>query len=198
MRTLRLSLVGTVILVLLGGLAGTVLARTDGSTKVTGSMMSSGSTGSPEFSEDGTLGEDWVGHGRGMDWLAQVEWSDPRLPSEVQSVVNFEAYGSEADGDVGVVVANNTWLLEGPDGSWSGAWIGWCDEQDHCRATATLTGHGAYEGLYAVLTEQPQEDENGTVTQMFEGAILAGEMPPVPEPLEPSVEAMQASVDDVA
>jgi hypothetical protein len=182
MRTLRLSVFGTVILVVLGGLAGTVLARTDGSTRVTGSMLSSGSTASPEFSEDGTVGEDWVGHGRGMDWLALVEWSDPRLPREVQSVVNFEAYGSEADGDVGVVVANNTWLLEGPDGSWIGAWFGWCDEQDHCRATATLIGHGAYEGLYAVLTEQPHADENGSITQMFEGAILAGEMPPLPEP----------------
>jgi hypothetical protein len=189
MRTLRLSLVGTIILALLGGLTATVIARTDGSIKVTGSMMSSGSTGSPEFSEDGTLGEDWVGHGRGMDWLAQVEWSDPRLPSEVQSVVNFEAYGSEADGDVGVVVANNTWLLEGQDGSWSGSWTGRCDaDGDHCRAMVILTGHGAYEGFYAVLTEQPQEDASGTVTQMFEGAILAGEMPPVPEPLEPFAE----------
>ncbi|HYO18132.1 MAG TPA: hypothetical protein VES02_05640 [Dermatophilaceae bacterium] len=197
MRTLRLSLVGTIILALLGGLTATVIARTDGSIKVTGSMMSSGSTGSPEFSEDGTLGEDWVGHGRGMDWLAQVEWSDPRLPSEVQSVVNFEAYGSESDGDVGVVVANNTWLLEGQDGSWSGSWTGWCDaEGDHCRAMVTLTGHGAYEGFYAVLTEQPQEDASGTVTQMFEGAILAGEMPPVPEPLEPSVEAMTHAPSD--
>jgi hypothetical protein len=187
MRTLRLSLVGTVILVLLGGLVVTTVARSDGSTRVTGSQLSSAPAGSPEFSEDGTLGEDWVGHGRGMGWLTQVEWSDPRLPSQVQSVMNFEAYGSEVDGDVGAVVGSSMWLLEGPDGYWSGPWTGWCDEQ-LCHGAVVLTGHGAYEGLYAVLTEQPQEDAAGIVKQVYEGAILAGAMPPIPEPLEPAAE----------
>lgn len=52
----------------------------------------------------------------------------------------------------------------------------------------TLTGHRAYEGFYAVLSEWPQEDEDDTSTPTFEGAILAGEMPPVPEAPEPTAE----------
>jgi hypothetical protein len=186
MRTWRLSLTGTVIVVLLVGLAGTVLARTDGSTKVTGTYLYSTSGSEPEFTMDGAIGEDWVGHGRGMGSRSTVEWSDPRLPAEVTSVANFEAYGNPTEGDVGAVAVASRWLLEDAEGSWSGPWMGWCDEQNHCRGLASLTGHGAYEGFYAVLTEQPQEDENGRIRPVFEGAILAGAMPPVPEPLEPT------------
>ena len=186
--TLRLSLVGTVILVLLGGLAGTAVARTDGSTKVTGTGLSSAMGQFPEFSEDGVTGEDWVGHGRGMASQVRFEWSDPRLPSQANVVGNFEAYGEEMGGDVGAVVVNQMWLLEGPDGYWTGPWTGWCDDQDRCRATVTLTGYGAYDGFYAVLTEQPQKDENGKSTQVFEGVILHGDMPPMPDPLEPTAE----------
>jgi len=186
MRTLRLSLVGTVILVLLGGSAGTAVARTDGSTKVTGSVLS-GTPGSvDEVSEEGVRGEDWVGHVRGMEYLMTFKWSDPRLPGQAEAVWDFDGYGDETEGEVGVAMVNATWMLEGPDGYWTGPWTGWCDSAIHCRGTATLTGHGAYEGFYAVLTEQPQEDSAGTVTQVLEGAILHGQMPPVPEPLEPS------------
>ena len=92
-------------------------------------------------------------------------------------VSDFEAYGEEADGGVGAVVVTATWLLQDDEGYWTGPWNAWCDDQNHCRATVTLTGHGAYVGVYAVLTEGPGEDGDGTTT----GAILAGEMPPVPE-----------------
>ncbi len=186
MRTLRVSLIGTVVVMLLAGLAGTAVARTDGSARVTGSELYSMAGSYPEFSEDGVLGEDWIGHGRGMGSTQKIEWSDPRLPSEVQSVTNFEAYGSEVDGDVGAVVINSMWLLEDSDGTWIGPWTGWCDDQDRCQGMVVLTGHGAYDGFYTVLTERLEEDADGTATKVFEGAILAGEMPPLPAPPEPT------------
>jgi hypothetical protein len=169
----------------------TSTARADGSTLVTGSVLYSGVPGDrPDitFSEDGTVGESWVGHGRGMVTDVGFEWSDPRLPMEVTIVGNFEAYGDPREGDVGAVAVSNMWLVEGPDGYWTGPYAGWCDAQDHCRGTVTLTGHGAYEGFYAVLTEQPQADSNGTLKQTFEGAILAGEMPPIPESMGPTAQ----------
>jgi len=167
----------------------TMTTRTDGSTLVTGSVLYSGVPGDrPDltFSEDGTLGEDWVGHGRGMVTDVGFEWSDPRLPMEATIVGNFEAYGDPREGDVGAVAVSNMWLVEGPEGYWTGPYTGWCDAQDHCRGTVSLTGHGAYEGFHAILTEQPQADSNGRLKQTFEGAILAGAMPPIPEPLEPT------------
>jgi hypothetical protein len=180
MRTLRLSLVGMVIVALLGGLGGSALARTDGSTKVTGSVVGFRYAVPPEVSEDGVIGEDWVGHVRGRPFQEWFEWSDPRLPSEAEVVGNAEAYGDPLDGDVGIVALSATWTMEDADGSWVGPWIGWCDEQDLCHGLVTLTGHGAYEGYYVMLTERPGEDAAGKATQEFEGAILAGEMPPVP------------------
>ena len=162
--------------------------RMDGSTLVTGSVLYSSMPGDrPDvtFTEDGTLGEDWVGHGRGMVTDVGFEWSDPRLPKEATIVGNFEAYGDPRDGDVGAVAVSNMWLVEGPDGYWTGPYTGWCDAQDHCRGTVALTGHGAYEGFYAILAEQPRAESNGRLKQTFEGAILAGEMPPIPESMEP-------------
>jgi hypothetical protein len=189
MRTLRLPLTGAVILMLLGGLAVTAVARSDGSTRVTGSVLGVGGDQSAgEYTEEGVVGEDWVGHVRGQRPVVEIEWSDPRLPSEARMVGNYDAYGTETDGDVGVVVLTNTWLLEDADGSWTGPWIGWCDEAWLCYGTVTLTGHGAYEGFHAVLTERPQEEADGAVTKVLEGAILAGEMTPIPEPLEPTTE----------
>ena len=189
MRTLRLSLVGTVILTLLGGLSSATVARSDGSTRVTGSVVGVGGDPSAgEYTEEGVVGADWIGHVRGQRPLVTFEWSDPRLPSQAEMVGNYDAYGYQADGDVGVVVLTNTWLLEDPDGSWTGPWVGWCDDQWLCHGTVTLTGHGAYEGFHAVLTERPQEEADGVITKVLEGAILAGEMTPIPEPLEPTTE----------
>lgn len=165
--------------------------RMDGSTLVTGSVLYSGfPSDRPDitFSEDGTLGEDWVGHGRGMVSDAGFEWSDPRLPKEARMVANFEAYGDPRDGDVGAVAITSMWLGGDADGYWSGPWTGWCDAQDRCRGTVTLTGHGAYEGFYTILTERPQEEADGTVTKVFEGAILNGEMPPIPESMGPTAQ----------
>jgi hypothetical protein len=175
-----------VISALLGGLGGTAVAqgeRTDGSAMVTGSVRSVAADWSDiDFSDTGGDDGDWVGHGRGVKSLVGFEWSDPRLPSKAEMVWNFGAYDP-----VGVAVSN-MWLLEGPDGYWTGPWIGWADPEEHWHGTVVLTGHGIYEGLYAILTEGPREDEAGTVTQVFEGAILSGEMPPMPDPLEPAAE----------
>ena len=149
---------------------------------VTGTVLSvTADRSGAEFSEDDvpdTPG--WVGHRRGVRSQVEFEWSDPRLPSQVEMVWNGEAYE-----DAGVAI-NSMWLLEGPEGHWSGPWSGWSDPEGHWHGTVVLTGHGVYEGLYATLTERPHEDAAGMVTQVFEGAILFGEMPPMPEPLVPS------------
>ena len=186
MRTLRLSLAGTVILTLLGGLGGVAVAEDDESSDPNAIVSGSWRDGGPsswvfEFSEEGVPDEPgWVGHGRGLRRTDSYEWSDPRLPTKGQAVVNFEAYG-----DSGMAV-RSTWLLEGPDGYWTGPWTGFCDADERCQGTAVLTGHGDYEGLYAILTERPPLSSAYRTT--YEGAIYSGEMPPMPEPLEPLAE----------
>ena len=191
MRTLRLSLVGTVILMLLGVAGGTSIAEddqvSDPTAIVTGSMLEMTSDPSElEYSAEGVDGEpDWVGHGRGLMTMQTAEWSDPRLPSEIQSVANFDEYGPPGSA---FYAFSSRWLLEGPDGYWEGPWTGFCDSVDHCHGTVILTGHGGYEGLYAVLAEKPGEGSSGGSGQVVEGVILFGEMPPMPDPVEPSTD----------
>ncbi len=172
-------------------LAGEVVAAeaaqdepaTDPTALVTGSMLWQGTDPSQmEFSEEGPVDQPGsVGHGRGLKHTAAYEWSDSRLPSQGEGVTNFEAYGESG------VAISSTWLLEGPDGYWTGPWSGYCDAQDRCRGLVVLTGHGAYEGLYAVLAERTPE-EASRVRSVFEGGIYFGTMPPPPESLEPTTE----------
>ena len=185
MRTLRLSLVGTVILMLLGGLGSAVMAQADGEagpfTPVTGTRLSfTTDTSEEEWSVEGA-----VGHARDFKFLETVEWSDPRLPSDVLNVLNFDMHVIGQFQDLPLTGAV---LLQGSDGYWTGSLTGFCDQQETCHVMETLTGHGAYEGLFATILGG---DAEAGAQYMYEGMIFEGEMPPMPEALEPTVVAAQ-------
>jgi hypothetical protein len=183
MRTLRLSLAGMVMLALLGGLGGVALAQADTEgakvTHVTGTRVSA---------VEGTIDEWWeadgIGHGRGLHATETIEWSDARLPSELQMVQNVDALGREA-------VVTGATLLEGPEGYWTGEFTAYCDPDSDCHGMNTITGHGAYEGLFAVFrgfwADGPGSD------WVFDGVIYEGETLPMPEALEPTVAATAAT-----
>ena len=181
MRTLRLSLVGAVMLALLGGLGGVALAQADTDTaKVTHF------TGTRLSAVEGTVDEWWeadgIGHARGLHATETIEWSDPRLPSELQMVQNLDAPGQEA-------VVTGATLLEDPEGYWTGEFTAYCDPDSECHGMNTITGHGAYEGLFAVFrgfyADGPGSD------WVFDGVIYEGETLPIPDALEPPVVAAQ-------
>jgi hypothetical protein len=100
------------------------------------------------------------------------EWSDPLLPPDLTNRMNTATFSGDWEGMV--IVASL--LFEGPEGYWTGIGQG---------RTWVLTGHGVYEGLSAILTTTA-DIEADTLT--VEGAIYAGPLPPVPEPLEPALE----------
>ena len=79
-----------------------------------------------------------------------------------------------------------TTLMEGPEGYWTGEFTLFCDADSGCSGVNTITGHGAYEGLFAVM--RAFDDIEGPVfgDWVFEGVIFESEMPPMPEALEPS------------
>ena len=192
MRTLRLSLVGAVILTLLGGLGGAAMAQDDeeevfGATHVTGTtpMLRNTDDGTPTFKDAGLAiyGEAQV---------REVEWSDPRLPSSMRLTQNLDAYFVDSD-EVGVAIAlvQNV-RLDGPDGAWTGTAYGLLEGTEANTYPQTvlmvLEGEGAYEGLSAmfrtVYEEPPAEGEPAD----WDGYILEGEMTPLPEPPEPPTE----------
>lgn len=182
MRTVRLSLAGTAILVLLGGVGGVVSQSDEGAgpvTPVTGTRLSATTdTSEEEWTEAGGLG-----HARNFKLLETVEWSDPRLSPEKLNVLNFDMY------NIGVfkeVPLTGVVLLQGPDGSWTGLSTGFCDRQYACHEMDILTGHGAYEGLFATILGE--HDLEAGAQYVYQGLIYEGEMPPLPEAIEPPVE----------
>ena len=171
-----MSLVGAVSLVLLGGLSGAVVAQNEDeglNAWVTG--VGQGMTGDPSEVEWSDTGSGMSG--RGLKVVETVEWSDQRLPSELRSVGNLHAVES------GTAFSSSE-LYEG--GDWTGRFTGVCDLKDNCWGLSVLTGHGAHAGLSAVIVTMAPEDP--TSSAEYKGLIFEGEMPPMPDPLEPPAE----------
>jgi len=174
MRTLRLAMVGTVILTLLGGPGGAVLSQSEGE-------------GSAEWltfvEQDCTVGDhepatvvDGVEHLRGMPSTCDIAFSDPRLSGVQSNVFNQDCFPN------GICVYWGSQDIAGPDGTWTGWFTGTIDREQNSRGYIVLTGSGAYEGLTNVrhamgpVNEPPIED----------GVIFIGDPPPVViPPVEP-------------
>ena len=190
MRTLRLSVAGTLALALLGGLGGALLAQDEENapatvTHVTGEAFSDRTVNQGAYAEvDG--GEQM----RGNVFEHDIDWSDPRLPSLMRLRENVNVYSIDDDH------AAWSWVgsvrLEGDEGAWTGTEYGLGEESAEGPLTLQprmmlLSGEGAYEGLSAML--QRQHEVITTASRpVFEGYIFAGELPPMPEPLEPPAE----------
>jgi hypothetical protein len=178
MRTLRLSLAGTVILVLLGGLGAVVLAQeeADGSlvTHVTGTIVD---TSYDASTGELTSGPGDVNHMRGATYIETNEWSDPRLPAEKKMVLDFTTYPYEGGR---LMITRTSIRMDGAEGSWVGTGVGLSRPDGSSQGQDVLVGEGAYEGLFAVLN---CGNETGC-----DGFIFEGEMPAQPEPVAPPAE----------
>ena len=113
----------------------------------------------------------------GMRVERQIEWSDPRLPSTMTTVMNFDSYPN-------AMTWAQTHRLDGPDGAWTATERGFMDFSAGSSGLMVWTGEGAYEGLSALLV--------GVVTDtgetLYEGFLFEGGLPPMPDPVEPTAE----------
>jgi hypothetical protein len=190
MRTLRLSVVGMVILALLGAMGGAVMAQDEpaameefGRPAEEAPVTATHVTGTPiDHASDDSAVENWtdergVEHYHGFRASSTDEWSDPRLPSETAMVENYDIYQTD---DGSQVVGLSAVRLDGPGGSWTGTATSLYSLPDGTgTGLMVLTGEGAYEGLFAVLEGDPTG---------WDGYICEGEMPPMPDPPEPPAE----------
>ncbi len=186
MRRLRLSLVGTVIVVLLGGLGGAVLAQDDGASG-SGYTLISGTTTAEQWHADAEQSweEDGVLYSRGMVGEWTVWWSDPRLPSKMWHRLDYEGYGTD-ESDGGVTPYATSVLLMDDQGSWvgTGRGVGY----DEGFVQTVLVGEGAYDGLYAIIDRHDTVLSNGHPMRQFVGFIFEGELTPMPDPVVPATE----------
>ena len=156
MRTLRLCLVGTVTLALLGGLGGLALAQDDASEPMTPAFFTM-----VEETED--------------PWT--IVTTDPRFSGTwVANEPDWYFLGAN-DWDH---VSSGFVHLENDEGAWKGWTSGfsWMGEVPF-HEQMWLVGEGAYEGLSAVAVSGcerlPCEGEDSS----FKGIIFEGEVPPL-------------------
>ena len=125
--------------------------------------------GAPSWTSEGA-----VNHGRGMRIVETYEWSDPRLPAVKHSIMNFDSYPGGEDGRG--IMSQFANRLDGPDGSWAGTVTAMQYVDGRGVGQDIYVGEGAYEGLIAIMFCD---------TAGCEGQIFEGEMPPMPDPLDP-------------
>jgi hypothetical protein len=182
MRALRLSVPGTVVLALLGGLGGFAVAGDDEALapdmphEVSGTLRFDGEfLGSTVSVEDGrTLVR---GHGP----HEMIELDDPRLSGTVRTVLNRDYIGDRQYGSDGEVGAGAIELVS-DDGSWVGTMRGYVSMDPrthhwHCE----LTGTGAHDGFPALLYDTRPEtgvwDSSPPVGRLSGGSGHGNERP---------------------
>ena len=203
MRTLRLSVEGTIILALLGGQSFAVVAQDEEPTPialVTGAVTE---VYPYEFTEedDGGLSLDDI---RGYEVVTQtsgpmrqvVEWSDPRLPTDLWLSLGYTRILQGEGQPEPVGAMNIAWqsLLEDEQGRWRGTGRSVLDA-DEKYSLYVLTGEGAYDGLSALLRGVAPDDEEAGLLHAhapwdmaYEGYIFEAELTPMPDPVEPPAE----------
>lgn len=172
MRTLRLSLIGTLILVLIGGLSGAVVSRDEQADP----MAPAAVTGTVGLGPDISPGSETYFARKyrteGMQCVLYYEASDPRLSGEVTFTGNMDDYRYES-----IYVGAGTRVLVNDGGRWVGTdtGLGLPDGMADMEFTV-MHGEDAYEGLTAIVVE-----DWAVEPPTFVGAIFPGAMPAFPE-----------------
>ena len=184
MRTMRTSLVGTVILVLVGGLGAAVAAQEEvipadphGASFFTltkGDLLS-------ESEWEWSQGPDGSSEFLGLEDAFTVVASDPRISGTWAEVYNFR--GWEAPDDTGLPfspsIISGAVRIENDDGAWVGASSEF-GSAFHNYEWIELRGEGAYDGLTAVV-RSTQDFATGAET--YDGVIVPGTPPDHPAPV---------------
>lgn len=178
MRTVRMSLAGTVVLVLLAGLSSAVLAQATAEDPLD-PMRPSQFTGSWLV--------DWEGEFAGWAWtdlgdysesldnesVTPFEASDPRISGTWTQVASIRKSPIDIEADIFALVWSGVVRIENEAGAWSGTFDGYYGE-DGVRELYRLDGEDAYDGLTAVLSWVEEGDT-------YDGVIIAGVPPEYPE-----------------
>jgi len=181
MRALQVSLVGTVVVALLGGLSGAAVAQDeeatapDGPHPVSGQVFVGHVFQSPEVTE-----EEGRQVRREFGFADTIEMDDARLSGKLWEVWNRDSIGGplkQGDGEVETGAVE----LVNDDGSWVGTMRGYASMGPRTHYWHyELTGTGAYEGFSALLHAQGRPGGPWDV----EGFVFPGVLPEYPDPVE--------------
>ena len=178
MRTLRLSLTGTVILALLGGAGGVAIAQMDAEADA---VYVTPVSEEPVSSDSGTItrGQTLYSSRDGENVFIS-EWSDPRVSGKTTVVWNVDV-----DPKTGQGIMWGTNHIENDGGTWEGSFSGIeyepLGDDDYYTVNGWLTGDGEYAGYTFFF--QVDAYQYGGPTRKAHGIIFKGQ-PPFPEPAE--------------
>ena len=142
-----------------------------------------GSGGRETFSDD-VRGFEVTGGG--VDLMRQVvEWSDPRLPTDLWLALDYTLIRDGADGSGGALNNATRSVLEDEAGRWGGTGR-YVMDADQAFSFYELTGEAAYEGLHALMHGAPVADAQGPWDMAYAGYIFEAELTPFPTSLSRS------------
>lgn len=123
---------------------------------------------------------------RGSVIVRDNQWSDDRLPARMRFSVNSDEYRVEQGAETGPAwIGQGIAILRDEAGTWTGT--GQLLEYpggDTHDEWYELVGSGAYMGLTAILRNHNELDQERKVwVSSWEGLIVEGELPPMPEAL---------------
>jgi hypothetical protein len=172
MRTLSLSLAGTAILALLGGLGGTALAQMDADAEaVYATWVSDGEVTSDAGSESATA---TLYSSRDGVFDGPVEFSDPRVSGQWTT----SPLHQDVDRSTGQGIMWGTLRVENDGGTWEGPMSGviyQAPEGGFYTTEGWLTGDGDYAGYTFFFQEE--RDQAINPPRVFRGIIYKGQPP---------------------
>ena len=172
MRALRMTLAGTVILALLGGLGSAVAAQTE--DEPASAAITAGAPGG-DIVEPGTIefGEGVIQYRDVIQTGTIEDPSDPRFSGTWTWTSNRDQHSGTTSFDI----TSGFFRVENELGAWQGLPTVWLDYGGGFTrpATVVFTGEGAYEGWTIVA------EFNTLGGWGFDGVIYEGDVPPSPE-----------------
>lgn len=189
MRTLRLSLVWAVILVLLGGLSGAVVAQMDADPEAV-YFTATGEVTELVYGIESEGESLWSS--RDGVWTIEVEASDPRASGTLSGL-----YNADVDLETGHGIEWGTLRIENAAGTWVGPFTAMeyePPEGDFMAASGMLVGDGDYAGY--TMSLWLDVIQQGVVREVH-GVIFKGQ-PPTVEVITDPIRVVAAKQDAVA
>ena len=184
MRAVRLILATTFSVALLAVVSTTGVAQSEDSplvVPVTGELTGMASVAGADHTSDRVGPAKEYRHFE-YDWT--IDWSDPRLPVHLRSRQNANQYPPS---DVNAPTRPEVRRFAVADDA--GAWVGTAtvvmDEDGVISGQMVLEGTGVNDGLVAILGVNA---DPGAYTE-WDGFLVQGELPPLPEPPMPDMPA---------
>jgi hypothetical protein len=189
MRTLRLSLAGTLTLALLGGMGGAVMAQMDAEPEAVYFTASGPYT---DYALGATSAGNSLYSSRDGFYAFDVEATDPRVSGALTVF-----YNADVDTDTGHGIQWGTLRIENDGGTWEGPFTGMeyePPEGDFVAGSSMMVGDGDYAGYTLYL--------QGDMTQFgpahdLHGVVFKGQPPAAEAFIEP-IKVVAAERDAVA